>query len=159
MGGGKLITNTKKKKRMHRSFTLLELIIVIVIIGLLATLGFSQYNKVVESTRLAEAKVRIGLMRQLATEYYLKNGSLDGIVDADVGAVSPCVSSDFYQYWIGSPASGGLTLVASRCINGGKTPNAARRYDHYLEYYPGSGLGVWHCYYPDDNSSCFGLPP
>ncbi|MDD5155964.1 MAG: type II secretion system protein [Candidatus Omnitrophica bacterium] len=147
----------KKMKNTLRSFTLLELIVVIVILGILATLGFTQYSKQVESTRLAEAKVRIGNMRQLATEYYLKNGSLDGITNADVGADNTCTSSNFYRYWLGDKNSYALELIADRCTSGGKIPNASRRYSYYLRYFPGTGQISWGCYYDDDGSGCFGL--
>jgi prepilin-type N-terminal cleavage/methylation domain-containing protein len=39
-----------------KGFTLLELIVVIVIIGVLATLGLTQYASMVERGRSAEAK-------------------------------------------------------------------------------------------------------
>ena len=143
----------------QKAFTLLELIIVIIIIGVLATLGFTQYSKVVESTRLAEAKAMIGSMRQLATEYYWKNGSLAGIQYADVGVDNNCTSSNFYRYWIGSRTSDWLDLTATRCTGGGKSPNASRGYVVFLRYWPGTGRNFWKCYYTDDNSVCFGLSP
>ena len=144
---------------MQKGFTLLELIVVIVILGILATLGFTQYGKVVESARLAEAKTRIGLMRQLAHEYYLKNGSLTGIQNSDVGAGDSCTSTDFYEYWLGGDTnSTGVNLKAGRCTSGGKTPNTTRRYDFYMWYYPATGQNTWYCYYDDDISPCFGYP-
>ena len=144
----------------NKAFTLLELIIVLIIIGVLATLGFTQYSKVVESTRLAEAKTMIGSMRQLATEYYWKNGSLAGIQNSDLGVNNTCSSSNYYRYSQGwtNPTTC-LHLVARRCTSGGKTPNASRAYDFLLrKYCPGTGQGKWSCYYLDDLSACFGLP-
>jgi len=40
----------------RKGFTLLELIVVIIILGILASLGFSQYIKMVEKGRSAEAR-------------------------------------------------------------------------------------------------------
>ncbi|MDD5154868.1 MAG: type II secretion system protein [Candidatus Omnitrophica bacterium] len=142
----------------NRAFTLLELVVVIVILGILATLGFTQYSKQVESTRLAEAKVRIGNMRQMATEYYWKNGSLTGIVNADVGATNSCVSTNFYRYEIGTITSDSLRLRATRCTSSGKTPNASRGYEYYLEYHLDTGQSNWHCFYTEGFDPCFGLP-
>ncbi|MHB8158241.1 MAG: prepilin-type N-terminal cleavage/methylation domain-containing protein [Desulfocucumaceae bacterium] len=56
---------TLPPKSLSRSFTLIELIVVIIIVGILAAVGISQYSLTVEKARTAEAKVRIGAMRQL----------------------------------------------------------------------------------------------
>ena len=58
---------------MRRGFTLLELIVVIIIIGILGTLGFTQYSRVIERSRGAEAKAVLGTIRTAATAYNLQN--------------------------------------------------------------------------------------
>ncbi len=68
----------------NKAFTLLELIVVIVILGVLATLGFTQYGRMVEKSRQAEAKMILGDIRKLTYAYYLANGSLTGITDVNV---------------------------------------------------------------------------
>ena len=141
------------------SFTLIELIVVIIIVGVLAALGMTQYTLIVEKARTAEAKVRIGAMRTLAYNYYLENGSLTGVQNADVGVDYTCASTDFYRYAIASNTGTYADLVAQRCTSGGKPPNASRAYSYYLRFYPGTGQSDWHCYYADDSSPCFGLTP
>jgi len=146
-------------KPLIRSFTLVELIIVVIIVGILASLGLTQYNLVVEKSRLAEAKVRIGTMRQLAYSYYLENGTVTGMQDADVGADNTCSSTGFYAYDRANHGSGTYArLGATRCTSGGKTPNASKQYYYYMHFWPGTGQIIWSCHYTDDNSSCFGLP-
>lgn len=142
----------------QQGFTLVELIIVVIIVGILASLGLTQYNLMVEKSRTAEAKVRIGTMRDLAYSYYLEYGSLTGMQNADVGADGTCASTGFYAYWIEDGVTW-VNLGAYRCTEGGKTPNADRAYWFYLQFYPGTGQSVWHCYYFDDSSPCFGLTP
>ncbi|MDD5155485.1 MAG: prepilin-type N-terminal cleavage/methylation domain-containing protein [Candidatus Omnitrophica bacterium] len=142
---------------MKKGFTLLELIVVIVILGILATLGFTQYNKQVESTRLAEAKIAIGSMRQLATEYYWKNGSLTGIQNGDVGADNTCTSSSYFHYYLGSVYATGLYLMSARCTSGGKSPNVTREYIYRAFFKPDTGCQSFRCYYSDDTTTCFGI--
>jgi type IV pilus assembly protein PilA len=148
---------TFKLNSSNKSFTLVELIIVVIIVGILAAVGLTQYNLVIEKMRTAEAKTRIGVMRNLAYQYYQENGTVVGIQDADVGVVgSDCSSTDFYRYWV-YEGGGAFGLVALRCTSDGKTPNATRAYTYFMHFYPATGQTDWHCYYVDDVSPCFGL--
>jgi prepilin-type N-terminal cleavage/methylation domain-containing protein len=124
---------------MHRqkAFTLLELIVVIVIIGILATLGFTQYTKMVNRMRGAEIRVVFGEIRQLAIGYRLQNGSINGMTNADVNIgtgvgniPSSCVSTHYFYYSL-SNDGGGISSVSTdpifqaaawRCTSGGKNP-------------------------------------
>ncbi|TAM35447.1 prepilin-type N-terminal cleavage/methylation domain-containing protein [bacterium] len=126
-----------------KSFTLIELIVVIIIVGILAAVGMNQYTKVVEKSRLAEAKIRIGTMRQFAYEYYLENGTVSGITDNNLGVDNICSSTNYYAYYTGD----GGTFVdfhARRCTSGGKTPNGSIGYGFYLRWAPPNSE-VWHC--------------
>ena len=144
---------------MKRGFTLTEIIIVIIIVGILAAVGLSQYSATVEKSRLAEAKIRIGAMRQLAYEYWLNNGTFTGITNADLGADNTCASNSFYHFYNAGSTSTYVVLIAGRCTANGKIPNASRIYYYYLMYYPVTAQDSWHCYYADDISPCFGLTP
>ncbi len=154
-----MFTNFKNiLSEKEHGFTLIELIVVIIIVGILAAVGLSQYSLIVEKSRLAEAKVRIGAMRTLAYNYYLENGSILGLQGADLGVDGTCSSTSFYAYSYGSNFSTWWKFYAYRCTSGGKTPNASRQYAFYMQFYPGTGQSVWYCYYTDGGSPCFGLP-
>jgi len=140
-----------------KAFTLVELIIVVIIVGILASLGLTQYSQIVEKSRLAEANLRIGVMRAFAHEYYLNNGDMSTITNADLGISSTaCASTDFYSYYV-KPYSNYVDLLASRCTSGGKAPNASKGYVYGLKYYPSTGQSNWECKNTGTYDPCFGL--
>jgi len=117
-------------KSSSSSFTLVELIIVIIIVGILAAVGLSQYSKTVEKTRGAELRATIGAIRQFARSYYLENGTLDGITSSDLNMgvggdqiPASCRSSHYFVYNKGTnPGSPVMQMWGTRCTSGGKTP-------------------------------------
>ncbi len=154
-----MFTNPKNiLSEKEHGFTLIELIVVIIIVGILAAVGMTQYTLIVEKARTAEAKVRIGAMRTLAYNYYLVNGSLTGMQNADLGVDNTCVSTGYFRFtsWV-RPALGVVWLYAYRCAADGKVPSASRLYRYCLRFFPATGWGAWGCTYLDDSSSCFGL--
>ena len=59
---------------MKRSFTLIELLIVVLIVGILATVALPQYTKVIERTRLTEAIVMVKALADAMELYYIERG-------------------------------------------------------------------------------------
>lgn len=119
---------------MKKAFTLIELIVVIIIVGILAAVGISQYSKTTEKGRGAEARQILGHMRKVAYEYYLQNGTVTGISnsDLDIGTGSnqlpgpnqaQCRNTHYFIYYIsGGTANSLFRGVAWRCTANGKTP-------------------------------------
>ncbi len=60
---------------MIKGFTLLELIVVIIIIGVLASLAAPQYFKVTERARAAEGVSLLSLLRGSQIRYYVEQAS------------------------------------------------------------------------------------
>jgi len=104
---------------MKRGFTLIELIVVIIIVGVLAALGLSQYSLTVEKSRVAEARVRISAMSKLAYEYYLNNGTFVGISNEYLGIDATCYPTDYYRYVQNVATASSVSLYAYRCTSGG----------------------------------------
>jgi len=110
---------------MKKSFTLIELLVVIIIIGILATLGFIQYTRVIEKGRIAEARTNLGALRTQQVAYYQEKGAYAQVSAAkdDLACGLPrgvCNTSYFFNYTCSSSTG---TCTATRCTGGGKSPN------------------------------------
>lgn len=57
---------------MRKSFTLIELLIVIIIIGILATLAIPQYQKLMDKVRITQAKQLVSALADSAWRRYLE---------------------------------------------------------------------------------------
>lgn len=125
---------------MKKGFTLLELIVVIIIIGILATLGVTQYTKVIEKGRTAEAKMILGQIRTAQEARKLEYGSYTtDTTNLAVGDANfpwdTCKTTHYFKYTVGS-----TTATATRCTTGerGKTPDfSGTAYAIILDYATG----------------------
>jgi len=117
---------------MKRGFTLLELLIVIIIVGVLATLGLTQYSSVVEKSRGAEARQILGQLRNLCAGIYQANQNANECTAANLGigtnidqipnACTATMRSHYFRY-IATPNDPDIVLRAVRCEgNNGKQP-------------------------------------
>lgn len=61
--------------RKRKGFTLMELIIVVIIIGILAMIGLPQYFKTTERARMAEALDTLGAIRSAELRFSMSNGA------------------------------------------------------------------------------------
>ena len=140
---------------MKKGFTLLEIIVVLIILGIIATLGFLQYTRVIEKGRTSEAKTNLGTIRTMAMAYYEENGSYpdDTYINGVLGlpTTNACDARYFYFYSINGGAGGTGQATATRCGTGaGKPPGCAApacpaNYTLTLDQQgnPGSNSGMW----------------
>ena len=72
----------KNKNKNHKSgFTLLELLVVVLIIGILAAIALPQYKLAVEKSRAAEASILINSLQKAVDIYVLQNGYPNSTVE------------------------------------------------------------------------------
>lgn len=122
---------------MSKGFTLLELVVVIIILGILATLGLTQYFAMVERSRGSEAKAVLGDMRTLAAAARMEYGDLNAGALTDermnLGAgggdtiPNACAPTHYFFYAYAATGANTVTLTATRCGtgDGGKTPDSS----------------------------------
>lgn len=128
---------------MRRGFTLMELIIVIIIVGILATVGFGQYRRIVERGRAAEAKAILGQIRTAQEAYRTEFGAFAADIITNARSIlnevsipeGACDLAHYFSYAVDSPTPDTFTATASRCQGGGKAPDvvAADAYDITLD--------------------------
>lgn len=63
-------------------FTIIELLIVVIIIGVLATIAVPQFTKAVEKTKLSKGMNMLGLMKKAQAMYYAENDSYANVTGA-----------------------------------------------------------------------------
>ena len=97
-------------------FTLVELLVVVVIIGLLATLAFGGLQRAVEKGREKEARLMLGTLYQAEEIYYTEHKTYtDDANELDTTSVPNDNSVDhFYKYRVVSADSNGFLLEAIR---------------------------------------------
>ena len=66
---------------MKKAFTLIELLVVVLIIGILAAIALPQYERAVEKSRLAEAKIILRHIADAQRAYYMTNGKYSENLD------------------------------------------------------------------------------
>ena len=104
---------------MKKGFTLVELIMVVIIVGILASIGLTQYNKVVEKGRATESRMMLGTLRGAEVAAKNETGSYVTVDSLGVDAPSACVSTHYFSY--SCDATSG-TCTATRCIGGAGKP-------------------------------------
>lgn len=113
---------------MKRGFTLVEILVVLIILGTLSTLGFTQYMNMLERGRMAEAKSNLGLIRTFAVTKHQETGSYPNsdTITRELGLPTGgnCNPGFYFRYAIATNGTG----LAVRCTAGGREPNGREEY-------------------------------
>ena len=135
---------------MKKGFTLLELIVVIIILGVLATLGLGQYGRMIERSRGAEGKALLGDIRKYAVGYYMEYGTLSSITTSNLSLgtsqdmiPTTCRSSHYFTYTFATTAGASITSTATRCTGSGKTPQGTTAGTLILTSSMTDGVDTW----------------
>jgi len=117
--------------RTSRGFTLLELLVVVVIIGILASLAIPRFIKTTEQARTAEAKQWLGQIRSSEIRYNLENGSY--VTGSDLSKLdiddpnAPAQDPAYYTYAVAAGAcSCASSDLSAFCVTATRTTGTAR---------------------------------
>lgn len=119
---------------MRKGFTLLELVIVIIILGILVSVGLATYSNMRERAVRAEAKANLGALRTLQAANFAEFGVYSTVLGTATGNLpiilpTDCPSSTHY-FEYDCAATG--TCTATRCA-ASKTPTTTASYSLSLD--------------------------
>ena len=129
---------------MRKGFTLIELVVVVLIMGILASVAMPQYFKSVEKYRSAEAVDALSAIASAQERYYMKTGTYtEELSQLDVGLSSLSYFTLFVNKAI-YESDGFLRIAMSRNI---KAVSGLGNYRITIQVprTPGTGKRTWTC--------------
>ena len=119
------ITTNKEESKMRKGFTMIELIIVIIVIGILAGIALPQYVKMIERGKIAAAKSRLDMVRKAEAIYFAKNSKYVAVLTGGWNVTNDFTdevpelkniesSSNDFTYAVVSPTAGNFIVTATR---------------------------------------------
>ncbi len=112
----------------RKGFTLLELVMVVIIIGILSSIALPQFLKTRERARMTEALSILGQIRSSQIRYYIEKGTYAnaiGQLDFDPSPTGALVGTSAYSYGITSGSNVEFCANATRNNSSVSLPAAA----------------------------------
>ena len=107
-----------KQKNLKRGFTLIEMLVVVLIIGILASVALPQYQMAVTKAKVASILPIMRRFKDALTEYKLQHGNYD-VHDYDTLGVSWPTNNDYWDECIANELGDEGCIYCSRDTNDG----------------------------------------
>ena len=101
--------------RQAKGFTLLELLMVVIIVGVLASLALPQYSGFIEKARAAEATATIGAIKNAEALYKLESSNYSSsLTDLGMSTVPTAGDAQYWTYGVAGTAGTSYAVTATR---------------------------------------------
>ena len=113
--------------RRKKGFTLIEVLIVVIILGILATLAVPQFTRMIKRARMSEAWAGLGAVRTAQSVYWMEKSAYATVItdldcDATAGDFTFSVANDASGYIATATGAGDAAgLVATMTASGVRT--------------------------------------
>ena len=93
-----------------KGFTLIEVLVVVLIIGILAGIALPQYRKAVRKARVSEARIILRAIGDATDRYFLQHNDI--VVDIEDLDIDISTESDYWDIYIDEWVGGGCVVMA-----------------------------------------------
>ncbi|MBP7665588.1 MAG: prepilin-type N-terminal cleavage/methylation domain-containing protein [Burkholderiaceae bacterium] len=100
-------------RRSHRGFTLVEVMIAVVVVGLLSALAYPSYQAQVAKSRRTDAKQSLVELSQKMERFYTERGTYVGATLGATGLYPLVTSGGYYDLSITAQTLDGFTVKAA----------------------------------------------